>query len=174
MKVVSPNEVCHLQGHNHLCFLQGNIYVKSTMRDTVFTFFCRMWPFREMQPHTWQSRAAQAQHTLQRCWRGLSWRWDLPANVGHKEQLTSCLKVRTPVGLKCPLLFIRCIFYRASKTFCCWLLPFAPWCEQLVCGAEQEQQLGFCSLIIPFTHTSSVECIMLRPAKRHNCSCCRR
>lgn len=94
---------------------------------------------------------------------------DTKSNWPHLRQV-----VTTLFGLECPLLFIMCIFYSASNMFPYWLLPFAFWCEQLVCGAEQEQQWGFCSLIIRFIHAFSVEQIILCPAKSHNCSCCGR
>ena len=60
---------------------------------------------------------------------------DTKSNWHHLHQ-----EVTTLFGLECPLLFIMCIFYSASKMFPYWLLPFALWCEQLVCEAEQEQQ----------------------------------
>lgn len=67
-------------------FCKGT-FMSGALCEMPFSVFCRMWPFREMQPRTWGFEAAQTRHTLQQRWQELGWWWGLPAGVGHKEQL---------------------------------------------------------------------------------------
>lgn len=122
-----------------------------------------------LQNVTFQSNAATYQRVYgcsgtARCSSSGLW-WSLPVNIGHKEQLASRQEVTDLFGLECPLVFILSNLYSASKMFPYWLLLFAFWCEQLTCGAEQEQHWCFVALIYHFFllfQLSTLCCVLQR------------